>query len=227
MRRIVKRLASALLVPLTKWYLRKERMYSDAGITVHVYPGVFHPGLFSSTKLLVECLDGVNLESKTLLELGSGTGFLSIAAARRGAKVTASDLSATAVENTKRNAERNNVTVEVVHSDLFAGMPGASFDVIVINPPYYARNPGNESEVAWHCGEGFEYFHKLFSQLGEHINANSAVLMVLTLGCDLERIFSIGKANGFEFQLVKEKNVFFDGKDYVYKIVHANEPHRT
>lgn len=226
MRKIVKHLASSLLVPATKWYLRKERTYSDAGITVQVYPGVFHPGLFSSTKLLVECLDGVNLENKTLLELGSGTGFLSIAAARRGAKVTASDLSVTAVENTRQNALRNNAAIDVIHADLFTGIPPTSFHAIVINPPYYARTPENESELAWHCGEDFEYFHKLFAQLGGYMKPGTIVLMVLTLGCDLEKIFSIAKMNGFEFVLVKEKNVFFDGKDFVYKIVQS-EPQRT
>lgn len=218
MRKLVKHLASSILVPATKWYLRKERIYSAAGVTVSVYPGVFHPGLFSSTKLLAECLDGVLLENKTFLELGCGTGFLSVAAARRGAKVIASDISKTAVENTKRNANQNNVSIEVIHSDLFDGMPHASFDVIVINPPYYARNPENESELAWHCGENFEYFHKLFAQLSGYIDTDTLVLMVLTLGCDVEKILSIGNANGFVFELVKEKNVLFDGKDFVYRV---------
>src|SRR5690606_36369730 len=121
-----------------------------------------------------------DLKNKSVLELGSGTGYLSVAAARAGATVTASDLSLLAVRNTKLNATRNNVSIKVVHSDLFANISG-TFDWIVINPPYYARNPKNESELAWHCGEDFEYFRRLFSQLGLHIHKDTLLVMVLTL----------------------------------------------
>lgn len=232
MRRIFKHAAATLLVPLTKWYLRKERTYRRDGITILVRPGVFHPGLFSSTDFLAESLARINLENKTFLELGCGTGFLSIAAARRGAKITASDFSLTAVENTRLNAAMNNVQIQVVHADLFNGIPPGSFDVIAINPPYYARRPENEEELAWHCGEDFEYFLKLFGQLGQFMHDDSTVLMVLTMGCDIERILSIAKENGFEFDLLKEKWVLFDGKDFLYRIRNVSPhsallPHRT
>ena len=212
-------MASPVLVPLTKWYLRKERSYSNADITVRVRPGVFHPGLFSSTEFLGEYLKGINVRDKTFLELGCGTGFLSIAAARRGAKVTASDLSSSAVENTKLNAARNGVSIRVIHSDLFTSIPPGTFDVIAINPPYYARNPENESELAWHCGENFEYFYRLLAQLRVYMHGDTTVLMVLTLGCNLEEIFSIAKASGFEFELLKEKRVLFDERDFLYRII--------
>jgi len=218
MRKALKRMATPVLVPLTKWYLRKERRYSHAGITVRVHPGVFHPGLFSSTGFLAEYLDEINVKDKAFLELGCGTGYLSIAAARRGAKVTASDLSAAAVENTKINAEKNDVSIRVLHSDLFTGIPAGTFDVIAINPPYYARNPESESELAWQCGEVFEYFCKLFRQLYGYMHQDTTVLMVLTLGCDLEKIFLIAKENGFEFELLKEKRVLFDERDFLYRV---------
>lgn len=210
-------MAAAVLVPLTKWYLRKERMYIRNGIKTIVLPGVFHPGLFSSTNFLLEFLAEQDLNNKSLLELGCGTGYVSVAAARAGAVVTASDLSSRAVRNTKLNATQNNVSIKVVHSDLFASITG-TFDVIAINPPYYARNPGNESELAWHCGEGFEYFYGLFRQLGHHIHKDTLIVMVLTLGCNLPAIFSIAKERGFEFVLLKEKPVLFDEKDFLYEI---------
>ena len=218
MRKIIKHLAASVLVPVTRWYLRKERTHSTAGVTVQVYPGVFHPGLFSSTRLLADVLNGVDLCDKTFLELVCGTGFLSITAAQRGAMVTASDLSATAVENAKQNARQNHVAIEVIQADLFDGIPPGKFDVIVINPPYYARNPANERELAWYCGENFEYFRRLFARLGGYMNPNSLVLMALSLGCDVETIHSIGTSNGFRFQLAKEKRVFFDGRDFVFRI---------
>lgn len=217
MRRTFKRMASAILVPLTKWYLRKERVYHKNGLKAVVLPGVFHPGLFSSTNFLLEFLTEHNLNNKSILELGCGTGYLSVAAARAGAVVTASDQSTMAVRNTKLNATQNNVSIEVIHSDLFANISGV-FDWIVINPPYYAMTARNEPELAWHCGEDFEYFRRLFVQLDQHVHNDTFVLMVLTLGCDLEKIFLIARSNGFEFELLKEKRVLFDEKDFLYRI---------
>jgi release factor glutamine methyltransferase len=56
-------------------------------------------------------------------------------AARAGANVTSSDLSMRALENTKRNANINNVYLKIVYSDLFDSIDKTQFDWIVINRP--------------------------------------------------------------------------------------------
>lgn len=218
MRKLFKRIASVFLIPLTRWYLRKERKYAYGGVTVKVFPGVFHPGFFYSTIFLADFLATQNIKEKTFLELGCGTGLLSVLASRAGAIVTASDLNTKAIDNTRFNAEQNFTDIHVVHSDLFDALT-EKFDWIIINPPYYAQPVSDEETLAWNCGKNFEYFKKLFSQLKSHIHATSEVIMVLTLGCPLDRIFEIAAINGFEFRLIKEKNVLFDEKDFLYRIV--------
>ena len=165
MRRVFKKLVSSFLVPLTRWYLKKERNYSYQGTTVKVVPGVFHPGFFYSTKFLMDFLPARAIQNESLLELGCGTGLISVIAAKRGFKVTASDISPRAVENAISNAKFNQITFRVIHSDLFDVIEKTSFDWIIINPPYYARIAKNEEEFAWHCGENFDYFRKLFLSL--------------------------------------------------------------
>lgn len=218
MRKILKNFASAFLVPLTQWYLRKERKYTYRGTAITVLPGVFHPGMFSSTTFILEFLEQQVLTKKKLLEIGSGTGLISIRAAKANAQVTASDLSLIAIENTAMNAKSNNAEIHIVHSDLFTQLEKDTFDWIIINPPYYAQNPKNENDLAWYCGENFEYFEKFFNQLNGYIASTSQVIIVLTKGCDLQKIFSLGKRAGFEFELMKEKSVFFDEKDFLYRI---------
>jgi release factor glutamine methyltransferase len=217
MRRLAKRLASLVLIPLTQWYLQKERTYRYKEIFLKVFPGVFHPGFFYSTKFLLRYLSELSLNGKSVLELGSGTGLISITAAKAGALVTASDLSSLAIENTIENAKLNHAVIQTIHSDLFDRVVG-KFDYIIINPPYYAKEVTNEAELAWNCGKDFEYFKKIFGQLAKHIHSHSAILMVLTKGCDLSAIFSLATSAGFSFELLREKKVFFDGKDYIYSI---------
>jgi release factor glutamine methyltransferase len=94
--------------------------------------------------------------------------------------------------------------------------------VIIINPPYYTNKVSNEKDLAWNCGENFEYFEQLFTQLPQHINDDSFVLMVLTKGCDQNSIFKIADMKGFTFELLREKNVMFDEKDYLYRILPVN-----
>lgn len=218
MRKIIKYLTSLFLIPLVRFYLRKERRYTYQGTTVKVFPGVFHPGFFYSTKFIIDYLSEKQLSGKLLLELGCGTGLISVIAAKSGAHVVASDLSLLAVENTKHNAFQNSVSVNIIHSDLFDSIGEMTFDWIIINPPYYARSAKNEEELAWNCGTNFEYYQKLFSSLNTHIHESTSVIMVLTKGSELEKIVAIATRNSFILELIKEKKVFFDGRDFLFRI---------
>lgn len=218
MREFFKSLASRILVPLTRWYLRKDRTYQYQNIIIKVLSGVFHPGLFPSTRFLISYLNDFKLDNKSFLELGCGTGLISIVAAKKGARVIACDLNLKAVENCKLNAMANATDIQVYHSDLFQKLPNQKFDWVVINPPYYARSPENDEELAWYCGENFEFFHKLFAALDPFIHAQTMVIMVLTIQLDIDRIKSIAKSFHFQMELKGEQNVLFDGKDLIFKI---------
>jgi release factor glutamine methyltransferase len=190
-----------ILKKLANVYTRKEREFSYNNITVKVLPGVFHPGLFFSTKMLLNFVDTLNLESKAFLELGAGTGIISILASKNGATVYASDINSKAVENIKLNVAKNNVQINIFTSDLFNNIPDMQFDFIVINPPYYNRDPRDEEEYAWFCGSNFEYFNSLFNSLSNYIDNDSKVFMILSEVCDIQEIKSIGIEN--EFIIIK------------------------
>ena len=67
---------------------------------------------------------------------GSGAGALALADEHPGARVTAIDVSEDALSLARENAERTGIVVELLHHDLFAGLPGDGWDLVVSNPPY-------------------------------------------------------------------------------------------
>lgn len=194
---ILKSLAFRILYPSSEKYLSKERSYNYKGTTVTVFPGVFHPGFFYSTKLLLKYFADIDLRKKYILELGAGTGLISIFTANKGGYVTASDISLTAVYNIEKNVKMTNANVEVIHSDLFDDIPHRRYDYIIINPPYYKKSPASEKEFAWFGGDDFQYFRKLFSQLGNNSYENTKVIMVLSDEADLDMIKSIADELNF------------------------------
>lgn len=204
-----------MLRPAFKWYFSKPRKWRYEGLDVIIHPGVFHPTGVISTKLLVQFLKQLSLENKTVLELGCGTGTVAVAAAKAGGIVTASDINPAAVVNARENAERNTVAVETVLSDLFEQLEGNTYDVIIINPPYYPRNPQNMTEKAWFCGEEFEYFHQLFNTLSSAMAPQGMVYMILSEDCDLEYIQKLGNQSGFRFEqawartVMREHNIIW------------------
>lgn len=218
MRIFLKKVALHGVRPLLLRYLSRERGYRYRGLQLKIRPGVFHPGFFFSTKFLVSQLSEMDLGGKNLLELGAGSGMISLFCARAGARVTASDISATAVANIAENAQRNAIELTVLESDLFEKIPRQRFEVIVINPPYYPRNPQNESQRAWYCGDDFQYFRRLFPQLHEYSDAGSRVLMVLSEDCDLEKIKEIAAENNFEMVVEVKRRIWWE-MNYIFRVV--------
>ena len=181
-------------------------------------PGVFHPGLFLSTKILLDYISELDLQDETFVEVGAGSGIISILAAKKGAKVTALEINKVAIENIRTNAKNNDVAIDILHSDLFQSLePMHAFDYLIVNPPYYPKKAKNEEEQAWFCGENFEYFELFFSTLGQHFHPKSQCLMILSEDCDLERIQSIAAQFGFKFDVVLEKKVMAE-MNYIFRI---------
>ncbi|HHG84652.1 MAG TPA: methyltransferase domain-containing protein, partial [Bacteroidetes bacterium] len=177
LRKLLKPVLNRILPRFARWYLRKERSYRYEDLLVQVPPGVFHPGLYNSTKHLLAHLKQFDLQGKILLEIGAGSGLISIWCARQGAVVTATDLSEAAISAIQGNAAQNQVSLEVVHSDLFQGLTPRIFDFILLNPPFFKGTAQNEEAHAWYAGPEFEYFQRLFAGLKSYRKPGSILRM--------------------------------------------------
>jgi ribosomal protein L11 methyltransferase len=108
----------------------------DAPIVIEIEPSRgFGTGHHQSTRLCLVLLQGRMLAGQTVLDVGTGSGVLSIAAARLGAAlVSAVDIDPDAVENARENIERNRVTgVVESHVRDFVASPPPPADIVLAN----------------------------------------------------------------------------------------------
>lgn len=166
---------------------------------------------------MLRYLDTIALENINVLELGAGTGLLSIYCYKRNSNVVATDINPIALKNIEENCKLNNAQIRIVKSDLFECVAPSDFDLILINPPYYPKKIRTENDLAWYCGENFEYFSKLFNQLASSISPRQQILMILSEDCDLKKIIELGNQSNLKLlQVSMMKNVV--ETNYIFSI---------
>ena len=201
-----------------QWYHIKPRKYSYKNVWTIVNPTVFSPRHTLSTKIFLDYISNLNLVEKNVLELGCGSGIISIYCAFKKARVMASDINNNALEGVKTASEKQNLIVHTLYSDLFQDISIIEFDYIFINPPYYPKKAINISDHAWFCGEKFEYFKKLFSQLHEFMNLKTNIYMILSEDCELDIILNLAKKEQLSWMRIHQINKRFE-KNYIFKIL--------
>lgn len=218
MRKFFKKITHPILKLGLKLYYYKPRTFCYDSICVKVHPKVFPPHLTFSTKILLGFLKEIDLNEKSFLELGCGSGIISLFAVKKGAKVVATDINKIALSYLEKNAVKNNLSLTILESDLFENLENKSFDYIVINPPYYPNRPKSISEKAWFCGENFEYFENLFEQLPSYLNSSNFCYMILSEDCEIETIKNMASKNGLKFELIFEK-IIFKERNFVFQVI--------
>src|SRR5688572_27816077 len=100
---------------------------------IELDPGqAFGTGEHATTQLCLAMLEEAIEAGDSVIDVGCGSGILSIAAAKLGAKVKATEIDPTAAQTAAENAARNGVSVEVLVCD---GLPDGldPADVVVSN----------------------------------------------------------------------------------------------
>lgn len=131
---VAQRIGRLVVVP--SWL---EETVAAGEVAVRIDPGMaFGTGLHPTTRGCLELLDRLAGEGRLpewVLDVGSGSGILAIAAVRLGAgSAVAYDIDAVAVEATAENAERNAVAerIQVVHGGL-PEQPRNRFGLVLAN----------------------------------------------------------------------------------------------
>ncbi len=205
---------SPLLYRMIKWYYRKPRWIQKRDLRLRLEPTVFHPGLYLSTDILLDHVMSLDLMHKRVLELGCGSGFISLyLAEHRETHAYASDINQQALDALEQNADTNDLAIELFHSDLFEEIPFIELDYILINPPYYQREATAVDEYAFFAGKDLAYFQALFYQITDYLKAGTKVLMVLSKNAPLAEIKDKARKNHVRLEEVlqtkRKRETFF------------------
>ena len=110
---------------------------------ISIRGNVFLPrdNIFMYQKILERL--GADERNFNLLELGTGTGAISISLAKsfKNAEIVATDISNSALKNAKENAKMNKVNnrIDFKKSNWFYNLNEEKYDYIVSNPPYLSK----------------------------------------------------------------------------------------
>lgn len=177
--------------------------YKD-GLDMAEDPEVYPPS--EDSILLTESLD-IRIGEK-VLEIGTGSGIVSIQCALNGADVVCGDINPRAVALARRNAAANGVDIDVRETDVYSNIEGR-FDTIVFNLPYLPVEDEGELAKAWSGGpDGLGPLPRLLEGALEHLLPDGRVVVVVSSLMDRAGLDKT--LEGYEVKVLGELPLFFE-----------------
>jgi release factor glutamine methyltransferase len=164
------------------------------------------------------------------LEIGCGSGFISLELALRVRSLLATDINPNAVRATKAKTIEAKATrvkgIEVVRADLFQGI-GGKFDLIIFNPPYLPTTVAERNDqwinYALDGGEsGRETIDRFLKCLPDHLLPGGRALLLISSLTGLKDVQEMAIAAGLTVNTVASVGCFFE-KLYVLRLEVAHK----
>ncbi|GAA3628324.1 peptide chain release factor N(5)-glutamine methyltransferase [Lactobacillus hamsteri] len=160
------------------------------GYKIQVQRGVLIPR-FETEELVEWTLKHLN-DGDSILDLGTGSGCITVALAKEAEKMglkdlkfTVSDITDTALRTTEENLLTYDIDALVRKANCLIGL--AKFDKIISNPPYIKESEkkdmdqnvlDNEPKEALFGGkDGISFYEKFAKQVREHLNSHGEFFM--------------------------------------------------
>ncbi|MGP6219710.1 HemK2/MTQ2 family protein methyltransferase [Caldiplasma sukawensis] len=165
------------------------------------------------TFMIIEYLEN-NIDSfkGPCIEVGCGSGIISIFLALNGFDVTSIDIDKRAVECTKINFSLNQINGNVIRSDLFENVK-QQYKLIIFNPPYLPEDEyDNKSTEMLQWSGGKTGYNTTLRFLIEAMNHLSDVGKILTIVSDRTEYVKMltNVSELYKFRVLSETKFFFE-----------------
>lgn len=147
-------------------------------------------------------------EAKTIVEIGTGTGVISLMLAQRNpdAKILGLDIDVNAFQLTQKNFNNSPFyqLLTAIHQDYKDWKTHQKFDLIVSNPPYFEVHTHSEKDQL--ARQQIELnFHELITKSVELLEENGLFSVFIPKDCE-ESFLSI--CTEHQLYLIKKINIF-------------------
>ncbi|MCL2031716.1 MAG: methyltransferase [Methanomassiliicoccaceae archaeon] len=179
-------------------------MKYDPKLIVEDDDGVYPPS--DDSFLLISSL---NIRAgERILEIGCGSGIVSMHCALNGGVVTCGDINKKAVALTKRNMALNSLDADVVETDLYSNISGR-FDTIIFNIPYLPVKEEGDLALAWSGGDdGLGPLPGLITGAQDHLLPKGRLVIVVSSLMDQDSLQSV--LEGLDVRTLSELPLFFE-----------------
>jgi len=179
-------------------------MEYDPEIHIEGDPDVYPPS--DDSILFIQSLDVK--EGEKVLEIGCGSGVVSIHCAKNGCKVTCGDINPKAVALTRRNAEANGIQIEVFETDVYSNIDGR-FDTILFNLPYLPVDEDGLLARSWSGGpDGLGPLPDLLRGAPDHLTEDGRVVVVISSLMDTDALWDL--LDNYSVRTIGELKLFFE-----------------
>ena len=190
----------------------KEWTIHGRTIRLELWPGrVFVPT--TTSELIADQF--ASCAGETVVDLGCGSGFFAVLAAKMGAKrVFALDIHKEACDLTRRNAEKNGVAdrIDCRQGDLFDSLNGLVVDTIIDDvsgvADALARRSGWFPEPVPTGGpDGADSTVRMFQSVRQHLAPNGRLIFPVSSLANEQRILDAARQTFNDVRLVFEKRL--------------------
>jgi len=181
-----------------------------------IYPAIVNEGVYPPSEDTYALLDSIQtFKDDVMLDMGCGSGYISLNCANRIDTLFAVDVQYCAVSNTRENLSKHGMLSKshVLQSDLFGAISSSyKFTLIAFNPPYL---PGDEFHTTMDPAliggnTGVEVSERFIIQCVEHLHESGRVYLVTSSLSDIQYLERVMKSNGLQPSIVSEEPLFFE-----------------
>lgn len=170
------------------------------GYNINVNKNVLIPRFETETLVekTIEYIKKLKLENGSLIDLGTGSGCISIVLKKEleSLNITGLDISNKALKLARKNAKNNKADINFIKENIFKFKPVNKYDILISNPPYITEddeispNIKYEPKKAIFTNDGLKYYRHIMSTCSNYLNKKNLIAFEIgdKQGKDLKKL---------------------------------------